>query len=360
MYHKLSSLSLLIAFTLGSGLAPRPAPAVETSSGPTTMEGAEVLWHDAKKAYEEGLYDEAIPPIERLLSRYPGYPDAKRYRELRAWLGHAWLAQGKPEKAISPLQAYLEGAGRTDSSLWTSEESVNRAHARIRIVDAYTQLRKFQDALIAVEELKKDPAHNLTSELEARSLLQEARLLIALGRQNEAATLVVSASAPAQRAAQPAVLGEQRLLETELKAETCARFPSAKALEESETINQLDRRGICLEEAMLYFERLVNAKSETHSELARDLFSRAFKNYKEACANPPPSTKTKVQTTAQQKVTYREELAAKLIPACQAHAENAAALLRKWKATQPGPAGATSKAVNGLIQDLTHNGKASS
>jgi tetratricopeptide (TPR) repeat protein len=303
------------------------ALAIDTSSGPASQADAPVLMEQARQAYEHGMYSDAIAPLERLLNRYPGYPDATTYRILRAWLGHSFLAIKMPEKAITPLETYIEGAGASDQM---RGQTHIKLWARIWIIESYLQLEKYREALIASDELKNDPDHTITPELEARSLLLKARTLIALDREPEAAPLVNAALGPATLCGEPKALGEARLLGLELKIHDCSRLASARTLEEAEAIDQLERRGTCLAEAVVLFEKLADSKSEDHADLGRVTLGLAYKNYIHSCQNPP-APQGKSRTSAQQKRTYLVELAAKVVPACRAQAGTASLLLQKWK-----------------------------
>jgi tetratricopeptide (TPR) repeat protein len=327
LFERLKGLTQIavFAFFFASSLA----QAIDTSSGPATPAGAAVLLSEARQDYEHGLYEESIAPIERLLNRYPGYPDAKTYRELRAWLGHCLLVARKPEQAITPLETYIEGAGPSDQNQ-ARGPGMLRVWGRIWLIEAYLQLEKYREALIAAQELLSDADHRATPEFEARSLLLAARALIALNRENDAQQRVDAASRAALLSGEPKVLGEQRLLQLELKLYRCSLWPSAKRLNEAETIDQLDRRGTCLEEAIIDFERLASAKSEEHLSLGQETLNLGYRRYLSACKNPPEAMPAQINPSPRQRATYLSELSAKVGPACRQHAASGAELLRQW------------------------------
>jgi hypothetical protein len=188
--------------------------------------------------------------------------------------------------------------------------------------------------------------------------LLQARALIALGREDEAQGRVDAAEKPAQLTGDPKRLGEQRILELELKLHRCQLWPSAPALSEAETIDQLEHRGQCLEESLLGFERLVLSKSEDHVALARLSLQSGFESYLEACESPPApvSAPHKKPFTSAQKSKYRSELVAKTGPACAQHAESASQLLRQWESTDEAKAAlGASKPLTSDVDTLIHD-----
>jgi tetratricopeptide (TPR) repeat protein len=347
-------LALGLVLSILSGWT--PAFAIENSSGPATPEGAKLTWTEARDAYQQGHYADAIGPIERLLARYPGYPDATAYLEARAWLGHSQLVLGAPSEAVAPLSAYIEGAGRANPPL-TSQ-------ARIWLGDSYVELGHYQEALLTARELalklEAAPDAALPPEFEAQALQLKARALIGLGRMEEAARAVASAASPSERSAKPPILGEQRLLETRIKARECGRLPSAPSLEEAETIDQLNRRGLCLEESIVLFERLITTGSEEHVQRGEEMVAGAFTDYTKACENPPaPVFRAKnhhassMHGTPAARARYRTELIARLMPSCRAHAASASELLRKWQSAETAPSGAHSPTIQALRTELS-------
>ncbi len=305
-----------------------PTPSLSgPAAGPASDEEARILWVDGKKAMDEGRYDQAIVPLERLVARYPGYPG---FIESRLLLGKALLQQGRPKDAQPYLKDYIQDQG-------TSAEAIR---ARLLLIRTRLALGEYNEALLGAIEVSRWV--NNKPELLAETLLLKARAQIGLKQDMRAESTLDSAKKTLTDQMPASLRTEAFAAGLKLKLLACAKFPSAGPLDESQIRDQLDRRGTCLLQSLLIHRQALAAGDMALARLAQSELTQAARNYSHTCSNPPPPPpitigpdKTRKTRTAQQVKTYNREMSVVLEQDCRAKLKQGYDLTQGWKESLP-------------------------
>jgi hypothetical protein len=330
---------------LASPVRAAPPSAGDSSAvtaGPTSDEEAAVLWKDGKSDFEHGLDEDAIPKLERLVARYPGYPG---FIEAHRMLARAYLRTGQPAKAKPLLQAYIQGQGHSRSAL----------EARLELARAELGLKLYSEALLVSVEATKLAAKAGASaaDIRAEALMLRARAQMGLGQDDRASSSVRSALTALPSPAPSPLAAAVRETSLKLKLRGCARFPSRGKLTEGQVRDQLGRRGACLHGALLQFKEVLATGDTTTCDLAQSEISEAFASYWKKCRNPPPPPPVKPKDrNAQQLKTYFRELAVVLEEDCRRQITEGRSMLTGWEAPESHVPGTALDALKKASKDL--------
>jgi hypothetical protein len=313
-----------------------------TAVGPASPEEADLLWKEGSREYAEGGYGAAAHLLERLDARYPAYPHRL---EAKFILGKSLLKSGKPAEAIAPLQAYAstqsaEYPSGREARMWLGRAHLEAGQAHEAYLDAIEIERavprvlqpkvkgpRFDDAPTA--QATPGPAKLGGNPALAEALLLQARALTAMNQDERARRALLSARENA--GPRPALEADAFAVEILLKTRQCGRFPSARRLSEDQVIDQLDRRGACLLEALLPFRSTLERGERGPAEEAGSRLGRSFEGFADACANPPdPPVLRPVDRSAAQLKRYRLELSTLLRNRCATKLHDAASVLHAW------------------------------
>jgi tetratricopeptide (TPR) repeat protein len=325
----LRSFKHLVFIVLVLGFAPA-AFANDTSTGPTSNAEASILWQDGQTDYLQGKFREAIPLLQRLIDRYPGFPSVSDYHEARLWLGKSYLETGENKKALAEFKNYLEGAIR----------KINREDALVWSGKAQLNLKQYDEAYMTSVEIQHDAENDPSrKELMAEALLLRARALLGLGgsRQGESAGRVLeSADQIAQQSGNPGLRAESAELLLEQKLGDCARLLPHKPLSEGEVSTRFDRRAACLAESFPLYRRAVREGEQANADRANTLLTGAYDGLWKVCQNPPPPKKIKpIDRTDVEKKRYLQELSSELTKNCRRQTDLALDIVRTWTAESP-------------------------
>lgn len=319
MWPWLSALCLIAA------LADSPAFAINSEVGPASPAEAALLWKDGKEAHSRGKWQDAVNRLERLIARHPGAPG---YLEAHRLLGEAYLGLDETAKALPVLKSYVEG----------TRSATDGARGRLLLGKALLSLERYDEAALLAREFEKkslEKSMEKEPELRARGLILKARALTGLGRDEEAGRALDSLSR--LKFEQPAVAAEASLARLDLKTRSCARLPGQGSgqgsMDELQARSQFDRRGTCLEEALLQFmelQRLQQALPKSDQpHFAADAERRlivAYDSYARGCLNPPsppaagkPGPEGSLRRSKLQLERYRTELVTLLKEDCARH-----------------------------------------
>ena len=214
-------------------------------------EEAALLWSDGREAFQDGEYREAAELLGRFVQRYPG---AEGYLEAHLLLGRARLELGRAPSAIAPLRYYVNGTRRP----------VDAAEGRLWLGQAYKITRKFHEAYFMALEVEKG-SYPDRPDLRPRALILMSDAQAALGQLERAA----DASTRARQAIEAAPAAERAPLEAEwlrlqidVKTRECALLPTPGPLTEDQARSQLERRGLCVLEALNTFRELTAKQME--------------------------------------------------------------------------------------------------
>jgi tetratricopeptide (TPR) repeat protein len=316
-------LWLLIALG-SSNFSLAPAYAVDTSNGPTSQQEASILWSDGQKAFESGNYQDAVNNLSRLVDRYPGSPG---YLEAHRLLGRSFMLLGRYSEALAPLQAYIADTGTSESGLDT----------RLWLGDVYLKLAQANEAYLTSQEIEKLSKSSYPG-LYARSQFLKARALLALNQDDRASRVIDSVEALPAVQSDPTLKGYAAQARIELKLRRCALFPSAGPMEEQQARDQFNRRGLCLQEALVLFKTAAESRELiTSDETANELF-KGFESYTAATRKPPAPPKLKPKDrTPKQRSEYLSELAYQLNQDRQKAIHDSLATLEEWKEKAASP-----------------------
>jgi tetratricopeptide (TPR) repeat protein len=323
LWIALNTQSALVCPIAHAAVPPQGAPS-STSNGPTSPEEASILWSEGRKAFEAGRFEEAIPPLQRLVDRYPaqeGYTDAHLY------LGVALTRTGKAAQAIDPLRYYVEAKGKT----------LDGIKGRLELGAAYVEANRADEAYLTALEVLK--AKGVPADFSIRGLLLKAEALLEQGHDLRAWQSVDSGRKQiAQNQSEihrSDLLGHAQYLGLRIKARDCARLPSRGPLDEAQTRAQLARRGTCELEGLIKFKDTAETGDPTWSKRAADELIRSLEEYDQACSRPPVP---KGKRTAAELDRYRAELVAVITRDCRAKYSKGEEMIASWRKAwnQPG------------------------
>ncbi len=278
------------------------------SVGPRSEEETQFLLRESREAFDSGRADDAARLLKRLVSRYPSHPEMAKSQLL---LGKSLTVLGKPKEAIPHLLRAIEAWGNQPDGV----------AARLPLGRAYLAAADPRAALVVVRELTQGPAGKKASaEVLSEALQIQAYAHLALKKETDARrdlhSLVVSAAA-ANTAGQPlppTILAETAWLELKLKSNECARLPAPGRMEEGQARVQMERRGTCVQEAVLFALRTADAEPLAWAPKAAASLSDILKGFERACRNPPVPPGARSSTQLKK---YRQELVQHLLPLCE-------------------------------------------
>ncbi len=315
IFRKYSELWwVVIAFipcTLGPVSASEITP---TMTGPKSTQEAQLLWTQGQKAFGSGTWDDAVYYLSRLTEQYPAGPGA---REAHLLLGISWLRKNAAEEALKPLKYYIEA----------SPMSTEATRARLLLSRAYMALKRFREAsLQSVETLKQSSAQG---ELRWEALVLFAWAQMGLNQEERARrTLATIHKEISDRESNPKLNTETLRLETELRIQSCEHFAEGAKLSETQAMNAIRERGLCLLETLPVVKNAVLAGDHDHAVAALDAVSKGFVAYQRRCENPPLPNDSKTKRELQ---SYLSELRMALTKICNETKAQATAALAGWK-----------------------------
>jgi tetratricopeptide (TPR) repeat protein len=343
MWHWLSLRNRRISFSLGMVLSLSPlgsALAADTSLGPATPADAAILWKDSQSYYEGGQCEDALPRLKRLIDRHPGSPTAVEYRKARFELGHCLFELGRNKEAVQALRTYLEGTG--------DHPEADRAREMLGI--AQLRLKRLHEAYLTADELKKSPS----IESQSRALMLRTRVWIARKKLDQAKPSLVSALNLAEQTGSNPLIGETRVLALDLAIRECVAAASPKRLKEESLVRtEMEERGTCLAQSLVEFRKALQSESAPSSEAALTLATQAYRDYHQACENPPspPRMKPKDRSATELK-KYRSELADSLIGIFEKNRKTALRMISNWKQESPPPSSFVQERLQKLEESL--------
>lgn len=291
----------------------------DTSTGPVSAEEARVLWKDGKDAYDHGMDEDAIPRLERFVARYPGYPD---YLEARHVLARAYLRQHEPAKAKAELKSFIQGAGPTPEAL----------QARCELTRADLELKLYSEAVLTANETLKLALKAANRDRRTEALILRARSQMGLNQDTRAEASISSALEMLPVA--PALEGQLRVVILDLRLRQCARFPSPGKLEEAQVRDQLGRRGSCLLDSLVLFQKVLGTADAPAMDQGEEKLAQGYASYWEKCQQPPAPAPVKPKDRdAQQLKTYFRELAVVLEEDCRQKIHQGLDLMNVWGAS---------------------------
>ncbi len=322
---------------------PSEPPVAPSSVGSARITDAEVLWNDARSAFENSRHDRAVIPLQRLIERYPATP---HYTEAHRLLGAAFLQKGQPARAIRPLRYF------TDAKNMAPEANTGR----LLLARAYLDLKKGHEAFLTATEVVratsatgfKDPKGPVWL---AEALLLKSEALLLLNRHLESEASIADARSALSKLTDPGIL---RPLQAQLASvslrhrnEVCKRLPGRGKMNEGQARDQYLRRGTCLVEAALEYKFTLQAENPYWSKRAAADLIEGFRLYARACSEPPlpPGRRT-----AAQKKRYRVELAQLLQGDFEAKRAQLLDFINTWKEELHRT---TDPEINSLVQQLT-------
>ncbi len=290
-------LAALLTITAPGVLASEPVPD-QVSIGPHSEQEAALLLQEGNLAFKNGKFADSARLLRRLVARYPSHAGIARTRHT---LALSLLAIGKPKEAIPYLQKVIE--------IWGS--SADGMRARLPLARAYLQANDPRAALIAVLEIRNAPV-----DIRSEALLLQSQAHLELRNNLKASRAVEEASL---------LLKDEQASEAEwirltLKHRECERLPSKGPLDEAQTLAQIERRGACLQEAILIATRVL-----THStdpgwlKKTKESLTSSVDRFLKACQNPPPPAEKRNRIELKK---YRAELVFRLKSLCEKQVKN--------------------------------------
>ncbi len=299
----------------------------------TPQNEAKTLWIESQSALTHNDLENAIYFLKQFVSRYPGQPD---FLKAQILLGSALRKSGKTEESIPYFTDYIRNTQINPDSI----------QARLELSQAYLDTKKFSEAHLAVLEAEKALQTRPNLELRIPVLFMKAQSWIALDRDFQAFQLIESLEKQFMQGSDLKMKGKGYNLKITAKTHLCAQLNLKGNLNESQIHNQIERRGLCLLEALLIFQKTLQIGHHPFIDSTTIELEKAFSDYHQACSHPPaPKSRTR-----QAQNQFQKELADWLIPECQKKSSTALELLDSWKPQFPN---ATQSAALRLSQLLT-------
>ena len=291
--------------------------AEESSWGPTSEKEAQVLWVEGQKSLENEKFQEAISYFRRLIDRYPAQ---EGYFQAHSLLGQAYLEMGQPEKAIPLLQFFISN----------QSDRVELAKARLILGHCYIHLKKYDEAYLLTNELNQQHKKQLLPlELRLESLIIQAHASFGL-HQNLRTELALDAAEKKMIPGMSSrIKGLFNHLKLSLKIRMCEQFPSQKLLSDGQLQNQMERRGLCLQESLIILKKVIQSQHLQSIQGSFTELSSAFRNYRDSCLHPFQylAKVAKNKRTPSEEKSYREELTDFTFKNCLTNNEKALGLL---------------------------------
>jgi tetratricopeptide (TPR) repeat protein len=312
--------------------------AAPTSLGPTSQEEAQVLWREGQAAAESSKHQDAVNYLQRLVDRYPGTPG---YLKAKYFLGRSYLELDQPKKALIPLKDFISGNGL----------NLDSAKARTLLGQTYLAVGRFHEAYLTSLEL--DQIENkiaLTSDIILESLLVKAQALLGLKHDSRAVSALEAAEKKLTDKNSPQIRGQTYNLKLKLKILHCSQFPGPSPLDEGQIRDQLDRRGTCILEALLLFQKVLATGDLRTAGIATTQINQAYTSYYQSCKTPKITPRT--ATPLEQK-RFQAELADRLTQDFKKKSNLSIEFLSSWKAQLPLSAVGAITQVSKNLKDLT-------
>jgi tetratricopeptide (TPR) repeat protein len=311
--------------------------AAPTSQGPTSDQEAETLWKESQVALRESRLQDAVAYLERYVDRYPGKPG---YLDAQLLLGQVQLELGHAEEALKPLKYFIHA----------SHNPNDVAKARIALGNSYLKLGKFHEAhLTSIEIERTRNSKKLNSDVYLESRLLAAQALLGLKQNSKAIDILNSAEKQLTERHSAKIKAQTYGLQLTVKIKTCEKFPSKGPLDELQTRDQLNRRGICLLEGLLQFHKILKTEDLRAAGTAALQLKNTYDSYFQSCLHPPvPLQLPHRKRTLKEQKQYQAELANLLVQDCQKKSQDASELLNTWK-----PQLATS--MQGFVDQVSNN-----
>jgi len=289
----------------------------DSRHGPTSKKEAVFLWEQGSAAFQQGDWKEAIRLLQRLTDRYPG---TKGYLNSHYHLGRAYYETRQYSKAIKKLRYYIEAQGLT----------VKAYEAKVLLANAYLMARKKTEALLLAREVIENK-HGVTLPhvLLVQALLVKGWALIQFNNDNQATEALDSI-----RIELRSVTGHLSLqsgvfrLELELKLRQCQSLVAATRISESQVIELLKERSICLLEGLVLFRKVVKTGNQPSSMVAENAIISGIQDYRNKIFSPPPPPQ---KLSRIQKKRYRDELVNFLLDDFELFRDKAVQLLNTWE-----------------------------
>lgn len=319
--------------------------ALDSESGPASPQEAELLLKSGKDAAEKGRHPSAASFFQRFVDRYPAHPE---YTDTLKRLGEARLASSQPQAALEPLKGFVEARGTAESGL----------EGRLLLGRAYLSTGKLSEALLVSTELlnilipggKKEKSA-IPAALHAGALLLKAEALLAKKKHSRAKDALSSAEVVLKtaKANSAELLGQARWIDLELKLHACARYPSAKRLQEDQALDQVERRGLCLQEALVQYRSALEPGAEPWVRQSTAAIERAYRSYDDLCRNPPSPVGRRTTVELER---YRRELAQRTTQGCSQKYLKSLELLEQAQKALPGSASSSLASARQTISGL--------
>ena len=268
-----------------------------TSVGPTSKEEGELLWKDAETLYSNGEYVKARRPLERILARYPGHT---HYIEAKLLLGRTYLRSDQPLKASKILKEIIQ---------WNSKTLISY-ETRADLAVAQLEMLRAAEALLLCQEILNSPLDpSAMTPHRARSYLIKAMSHAELKQPQLAAEAIALAKKEFElhtvELADWKLERDLTLLDYQLY--TCSLLPSNESLTEAQLREQMQRRKLCLMDAIPLGNLLFESKEPAYVHEASRSWVKALIHSRKVVLSPthPPKTEKR---TPQQLQTYLSEL----------------------------------------------------
>ena len=310
-------LPFIAAVVLSYGSV-HPCSAAPTSLGPTSPEEAEILWRDGQRASQESRHQDTINQLGRYVDRYPGEPG---FLEAHFILGKAYFELKRTPEALKTFQYYVHSKGMTPAA----------AEARVWMGRSYLLLGKNHEALQVSLELEQIQAQ-LPPEITLWKLLIQARAYVNMKNETSARNAVEVAEHEISATTPPNLKGQIYALKLQVKAMSCAHLQSSVPLDETQALSLMDRRGTCMLETLLIFNKALKTENPPAVTEAAVHLNRAFEAYRIACHRaPPPKPIADHKRTPEEFKSYRDELGDLLSKNYRGNSLQALELLNSWK-----------------------------
>lgn len=312
----------LLAIILLLSLHNPDSIAADSNASQPIESSARTLWDQGRSAYFASHYQEALVHLKELIDFYPAQ---EGYLQAHLLLGQSYLKLKNPAAAIEPLKYYINATSQSPKSIL----------ARIALAQAYLNLRKFSEAeLISYEIQQMEAKYTLKSDEKIEALLIQARAFIGFHQENKAAERIQDIKKQLTETNSSSIQGQTFALELKLKALKCSQLPSQRTLEEGQVIDQMNRRGTCLLEALLPLQKVLTIGELESIQFSVDEIEKAFESYFQTCAYPPLPPLTP-KRTEKQLTRYRQELSDHLMKNCKKVPQEALELILAWKSELP-------------------------
>jgi hypothetical protein len=294
-----------LALTALITLAPCTAICLDTSRGPVSPQEGDILWKDGSSEAQAGLCADAVPKLQRLVDRYAGHAG---YLRAHLLLGDCLLKLGDAPAAITALRYFTSGSANEKSP--ESHELFQRG--RVLLGRAYLAAGKGNEAYLTSMDIAKRESGSTEAAVEG--LLIKARALLLLGQDAKSEKTVDSATQHLNADSPPELRGEAAWTRMKLTANRCEKLPSSKPMNEAQARQQLERRGLCVLEAVNFAHDALAAGNEEWSRKVRDESRTVLDSFSSACMTPPAASGPKRSATELRK--YRAELTQALVRDC--------------------------------------------